>query len=170
MPTETFRTNVEWNITQIAVFIYHAENTNGRARSGYYKAAIMLAASIAEAIAFKILEKNSNLVMPLEEWKCIYSNPLPVKYKSDRDNPLSICERLQPRFTLSKQTDFIKVNEVCQKLQLFDNRLFKKIEKVRTLRNKIHIQGLGNIDRSYTKKQLEFVSSVIDNLVEILEE
>lgn len=169
MSTETFKINVAWHIRQILVLNFHAENVNGRARSGYYKSAIMLAASVAEAISFKILEKNNNLKMPLEDWKCIYSSPLPARYKSERGNRLSICERSQPSFLLSKQTDFKKVNEVCKKLKLFDDKLFKKVEKIRVLRNKIHIQGLDNIDRSYTKKELVFVSSVVGELVSILD-
>ncbi len=78
---------------------------------------------------------------------------------------LSICEREQSKFKLGKQTDFKKVNEVCCKLGIFSSKFFKKIEKVRSLRNKIHIQGLSNLDRSYNKRQLDFISSVMDSLL-----
>jgi hypothetical protein len=169
MSSEAFNTNIEWNFAQIAVFIFHADQVNGRAKSGYYKAAILLAASIAEAFAFKILEKNNGLPMPPEDWRCVYSNPLPSKYKSNTGNLLSICERIQPTFKLTTQTDFKKVNEVCKKLGLFDKKLFIRIERVRILRNKIHIQSLDNVNRSYTRKQLENVSSVINDLVSIYE-
>ena len=124
----------------------------------------MLAASVVEALAFKLLEVNRGVDMPLEDWRCIESNPLPKKYVVDGAQ-LSICKRIQHKFQLKKHTDFKKVNEVNRKLGIFSENFFKKIEKVRELRNKIHIQGLNRPDRSYTKKELKFISSVMDALL-----
>jgi hypothetical protein len=165
MNSETFNKNVQWNLEQVAVQVGHAERVKARARSGYYKSAIILAAAITEALAYKLLEQNNNLEMPLEDWQCIRSNFLPQTYKSTKGNKLSICERIQPRFKLTKQTDFKKVNEICFTLKIFSKKFFRKIERVRKLRNKIHIQGLENIDRSYRKKELEFISSVMNELL-----
>lgn len=165
MLTETFSKNVKWNLEQIAVQVGHAESVKTRARSGYYKSAIILAAAIVEALAYKTLEQNSSLDMPLEDWKCICSNFLPNKYQSNNGERLSICERKKLKFELNKQTDFKKVNEVCLTLGIFSKKLFNKIERVRKLRNKIHIQGLNNLDRSYTKHELEFISSVMNELL-----
>ncbi|MDD3101738.1 MAG: hypothetical protein PHE59_01155 [Patescibacteria group bacterium] len=165
MNIDTFYKNVKWNLEQIVVQVGHAEGVKGRARSGYYKSAIILAASIIEALAYKILEQNYSLEMPLEDWKCVRSNFLPEQYKSDKGERLSICERKRFKFELNKQTDFKKVNEVCHFLNVFSTKSFKKIEKVRKLRNRIHIQGLDDLDRSYTKKELEFVSSVMNELL-----
>ncbi|MFA5413250.1 MAG: hypothetical protein WC348_01790 [Patescibacteria group bacterium] len=165
MISEAFKRNVLWNLEQVAVQVGHAEKVRTRARSGYYKAAIILAAAIVEALVYKILEQNNTLKMPLEDWRCIRSNFLSQRYKSDKGERLSVCERIRPQFELNKQTDFKKVNEVCLALKIFPKKIFKKIEKIRTLRNKIHIQGLDNIDRSYTKHELEFISSVMDELL-----
>lgn len=165
MDIDTFNKNVEWNIDLVGLQVLHAELVKGRARSGYYKTAIVIAASIVEALAYKILEQNNSLEMPLEDWRCVRSNILPKAYKSETGERLSICERKKPRFTLNKQTDFKKVNEVCFALKIFSRKLFDKIEKVRKLRNKIHIQGLDNLDRSYTKHELEFISSVMNELI-----
>ena len=165
MNTETFDKNVEWNLEQIAVQVGHAEKVKTRARSGYYKSAVILAAAIVEALAYKVLEKSNSLEMPFEDWRCIRSNLLPQQYKSDRGERLSICERIKPKFKLNKQTDFKKVNEICFALRIFSKKLFNKIEKIRKLRNKIHIQGLDNLDRSYTKSELEFIGSVMNELL-----
>lgn len=165
MQTEVFNKNVVWNLVQIAVQVGHAEKVKTRARSGYYKSAIILAAAIVEALAYKILEKNNYMEMPLEDWKCTKSNLLSTDYRSKNNERLSICERTQPEFKLTKQTDFKKVNEICLSLGLFSKRLFNKIEKIRHLRNKIHIQGLSDLDRSYTKHELEFISSVMNQLL-----
>lgn len=164
MNGDTFNQNVRWNLEQIAVQVGHAEKVKGRARSGYYKAAIILAASVVEALAFRILSKSS-LNMPLGDWQCKNSSFLPTFCQSKNGNRLSVCERVQPTFKLERNTDFKKVNEVCFKIKVFSKNFFEKIEKVRNLRNKIHIQGLSNLDRSYTKKELEFVSSVVNELL-----
>lgn len=162
---DAFNKNVNWNLEQIAVQFGHAQAVKGRARSGYYKAAIVLTASIVEALTYKVLEKNKIVDMPLEDWECKNSHLLPSIFTSRSGVRLSICERNQQKFALTKFTDFKKVNEVCLKLNIFPKKLFFKIEKVRKLRNKIHIQGLDAIDRSYTKKELEFASSAVNELL-----
>jgi hypothetical protein len=163
-----FFKNIQWNLEQVSVQSVLARKVKGRARSGYYKAAIIIASSVVEALAYKILSRENTERMPWEDWKCIKSNHLSPRYKSEDGNILSICERIKPRFRLEKYTDFKKVNEVCFKLEIFSKRFFRKIEKIRELRNKIHIQGLDNIDRSYTRNELEYISSVINNLLDML--
>jgi hypothetical protein len=166
MNTNAFNQNVEWNLEQVAVQVGHAESVKGRARSGYYKAAIIITASIVEALAFKVLEKNKVLEMPLEDWECKNSFLLPKNCVANSSKSrLSVCERSQRKFALTTHTDFKKVNEVCLKLQIFSNKFFNKIERVRKSRNKIHIQGLDSTDRSYRKKELEFISSVMNELL-----
>ena len=162
---ETFKKNIQWNLELIAVQVGHAEHVKGRARSGYYKTAIVLGSSIVEALSYRVLEKNNTLEMPLEDWECRNSQFLSESFKSTNGSRLSICERAQKNFSLTKFTEFKKVNEVCFKLNLFSKGFFKKIEKIRTLRNKIHLQGLKFIDRSYTKSELEFISSVMNELL-----
>lgn len=164
---DSFSENVRWNLRQVTVQVEHANKVNGRAKSGYYKAAIIMAASVVEALAYKILEQNNTaLEMPFEDWEYKNCSILPSRYKSVDGCNLVICETYKPVFCLNKHTDFSKVNRVCAKLGIFSDGFFMKIDKVRELRNKIHIQGLGNIDRSYTKKELEFVSSVLEELLE----
>ena len=70
MLSEDFYRNLIWNIKQITVQTAQAERVNGRARSGYYKVAIILVASVVEALAFKVLEKNKILEMPPKDWQC----------------------------------------------------------------------------------------------------
>lgn len=167
MNIEIFEQNIKWNFAQVAVQSKHADQVNGRAKSGYYKAAIIIAASVVEALAYKILSdaENRGVELPLENWWCKNSYLLPENYKGSGDCRLSICERRQSKFKLDKFTDFKRVNEICLKLKLFDKNFFNEIEKVRNLRNKIHIQGLEDLDRSYTKKELEFVSPIIVKLL-----
>ncbi|MDP4011780.1 MAG: hypothetical protein Q8P72_06165 [Candidatus Roizmanbacteria bacterium] len=164
MISEVFKKNVKWNIEQASIQFAQAGRVNGRERSGFYKASVMLAASVVEALAFKLLETNNHREMPFDDWTCRESYLLPEQYISDGSR-LSICKRAQEKFELKKHTDFKKINEVCYKLNLFSDKFFEDIEKIRTLRNKIHIQGLEYVDRSYTKRELEFISSMIPLLL-----
>ena len=79
---------------------------------------------------------------------------------------LAICKRRQPRFQLKTHTDFKAVNETCLKLSIFMRPFFKHIERVRETRNKIHLQNLDRVERSWTKRDLEMVSSVLNGLID----
>ncbi len=164
MDLKIFEQNIKWNISQIISQNSQAQMLRGRAKSGFYKAAIIFASSVVEALVFNLLEKKGDTEMPLEEWNCIESNLLPQTYVIDGSR-LSICKRGRQKFQLRKHTDFKKVNEICLKLNIFSHEFFEKIEKIRELRNKVHIQGLNHVDRSYTKRELEVISSVIDDLL-----
>lgn len=126
MNVEIFKKNVLWNISQIAVQFQHAEQVNGKAKSGYYKAAIMIASSVVEALAYKLLKENEKQNMPLDDWKSFRYYQLPQQYKSINGKFLSICERTQFPFELTKHTDFKKVNEICYKLKLFSSFFSEK--------------------------------------------
>ena len=52
----------------------------------------------------------------------------------------------------------------------FQKRLFNKVETVRKMRNKIHIQGLKFIDRRYTEGEVKRISTIIDELLVALNE
>ncbi len=163
MKREIFQQNIEWNYKQVFNQFVQAQKVNGRAKSGFYKAAIIFSASVVEALAYKLLERNLEKEMPLEDWSCAESTLLPNTFIVNGSR-LSICKRIQQRFQLKKHTDFKKVNEICKKLNIFSQSFYEKVEKIRELRNKVHIQGLDRTDRSYTKRELELISFVMDEL------
>lgn len=164
-----FIDNINWNIDQISVQTSHAESVKGRARSGYYKAAIILAASVVEALAYRLLEVNQGKEMPFEDSDCYESITLPASLLPDQAGyNLMICKRTKKRFKLESRTDFSKVINISFKLSLFSHKFKLKLDKIRELRNKVHIQGLKDTDRSYTKKELESVSYAINKLIELL--
>lgn len=170
MHEQAFWKNLEWNLNQMIVQSEQAKNVNGRARSGYYKSAILLGCSVAEALAHRLLSKRMGALktedVPFDDWECFDSKPLPDNYPAEGIK-LAICRRRRPRFVLSDQTIFKRVNEMCQKIGIFSVSEFEKIEWLRKeMRNKIHLQGLSDIERSWTKKDLDRVSSVIVFLVD----
>ncbi len=163
MKTEIFQKNLEWNANQVFAQINQAEQFKGRARSGFYKAGIIFASSVVEALAYKLLEKNLEEKILLDDWSCSESTLLPKTFVVNGSR-LSICKRVQQEFQLKRHTDFKKVNEICLKLSIFSQPFYERVEKIRELRNKVHIQGLNRMDRSYTRKDMEFISYVMDEI------
>lgn len=65
--------------------------------------------------------------------------------------------------------DFNLLNECAyKKAWLYNEDIFKKVDKIRKLRNKIHLMKLGDIDRKYTKEQLDEVFAIAGELFKII--
>jgi len=161
------RANIEWHIQLIAIQVRHAEKVKGRARSGYYKLATLLIASIVEAIVHALLVRKLGIdgVISTGDYETYECSPLPKKFCPQDD--LVICKRRKEEIKLRKNPDFAILNHTCLKEQLFSKSFLNKVESVRKIRNKIHIQGLGHIDRSYTKNSVEKLSEVMNNLLNL---
>ena len=163
----TLRANVNLVLNQIVIQVRHADNVRGRARSGYYKVAILLAATVVEALAHSILKLklNDGATPPLGGWECYESYNLPKSHQPTT-HLLSVCKRRKSVFRLTNKTDFVRVNETCRDLGIFSSNFFQKIDRVRIMRNRIHLQSLNRVDSSYTKKQLDSVGYVINKLID----
>lgn len=163
----TLKANVSLVLGQIAIQVRHATKVRGRARSGYYKVAILLAATVVEALAHSILKSklDGGARLPPGGWECYESHDLPASHQPT-GHRLSICKRRQLPFQLTNKTDFIRVNEACRDLGVFSGAFFKKVDRVRTMRNRIHLQSLNRVDSSYTKSQLDSVGYVVSKLID----
>ena len=53
-----------------------------------------------------------------------------------------------------------QVNSLCKKHNLITKNIFDDIDRVRILRNRLHISTLKVIEKDYSKMDLEFVFSV----------
>jgi|GEM_PF-4522871 len=51
---DTLRKNIAWNLKQVVIQLSHAHKVKGKARSGYYKIALMLDCSVVEALAHEL--------------------------------------------------------------------------------------------------------------------
>ncbi|HKC14489.1 MAG TPA: hypothetical protein VKC89_00775 [Patescibacteria group bacterium] len=164
--TATLKSNIEWNIVQISLQINHANSVNGKAKSGYYRVSILLAAAVAEALAHTLLKDklDGGMIPPDEGWECFETHDLPDSHQPTTHR-LSVCKRRKLPFQLTNKTDFVKVNKISKDLGIFSNAFFVKMDKVRILRNKIHLQSLTIVDRSYNKDQLDSIGYVIGKLL-----
>ena len=159
------RGNIDWHIQLIAIQVSHAEKVQGRARSGYYKLAVLLIASIVEAVVHALLVRKlgTDGVIETEDYETYECLSLPEGFSLKGE--VAICKKRKKIFQLKKNPDFAVLNNACVRERLLSLKLFNEVESIRKVRNKIHMQGLDHIDRSYTKSSVERFSEVMDNLL-----
>ena len=57
--------------------------------------------------------------------------------------------------------DFIRITDLCYKYKIIKLKKLKEdIDLVRELRNRLHIGGLSEIDKEYTRSDLEFCFNI----------
>lgn len=160
-----FWSNIGWHLEQTVVQIQHANNVRGRARSGYYKAALLFSSAIIEALAHRILQRaiDTGLTTP-EQSEDYEHHLLPGQFAVDGYRVV-VCKRKKVNFRLLPNTDFVRVNQVAKEMSVFPKRLYNKVERIRRLRNKIHLQGLNYVDRKHRLHQVDYIADVMVALV-----
>jgi hypothetical protein len=164
---KNLRDNVNWNVELIANQLKHAQLAKGRARSGYYKLAVIIGASIVEAFVHLLLLNNikDGEVLRTGKKETYECSPLPKNFYRVPGEELVIAKRRDEIISIKGNTDFVILNRVCLEKGLFTKRFFRKVEAVRTIRNKVHIQGLGYVDRSYTRHDVEKIAMIANELL-----
>lgn len=138
-----------------------------------YKNMIFYTATIVESclnycIGYLINKKqlSEGDIMPAE-WK--YKNCIVL---FDVEDGLKICgaHKIKTYEKFKSSTQFITLNKIAREAGILDNELFKKAEKLRVLRNRIHLAALDNKDDFYTKKDVETAFSYANNIISKIEE
>lgn len=80
-------------------------------------------------------------------------------------------KRLKKEESIDGFIDFALLNAFCRdKAKIYDQSLYEEIDKVRKLRNKIHLMKLSHLDRKYTNAQLNYVAGIANKVLNIVEE
>lgn len=79
-----------------------------------------------------------------------------------------LCKREKIDVCLTAKTDFSVLNNACLDHKIYGKRLYNHIDKIREIRNKIHLQGLESADTCYQKKDVERVAGIAVRLFKIL--
>lgn len=127
--------------------------------SSFRKTIIIYTVSIIEAFLLWKLKKiiKSDKIKLKENWE--YKDIKKIHtLKNDPLKEIVWCKRKNQEKNISK-LNLVEVNRLCGKYKIIKKDIFKEVEKVRALRNKLHIGGLREL-RIYTKDDLEFVFSV----------
>jgi len=151
----------------IADLLFVSNNFPESNKNYFYKTCILYSASLIEShIHFCVLnswftEYRSN------NWT--YKN---IKELHTCDDWFKIMswKREKDMININWNIDFNILNTFAYKTaNIYNEDIFKKIDKVRKLRNQIHLMKLEDIDRKYTKEQLDEVFEISRELFKIIE-
>ena len=165
--TATLFQNVETTVEDVGVMLSHAQQVTHSQRTTYYRSALFLSASIAEAILYELirrhLDNNPELcnVKTSTKYKKIHTLPRVVR----SDKQLVVCEKETHPFRLGGQTGFKEMNEFALNAELITRSIFNRLENVRKRRNEIHLHALSSSRRNFTKRDIEKTANVTHLLV-----
>ena len=61
------------------------------------------------------------------------------------------------------------MNKIAKRCNLFNEQLFKKSEKLRKVRNKIHLATLAEIDNKYSQSDIDDVFEIAKDIINRIE-
>lgn len=135
-------------------------------RSSFRKTAIVYTASIIEALLvwfLKSMVSEENLTRETKSFKI--SRELYKINNQDRIVLGSHVVNIEP-VKLGK-INLGDINTLCRDHSVINEQIYKDVDKVRILRNRLHIGTLAAIDSEYSIKDLEFVFSVAREIKKI---
>lgn len=158
--------NIEITIGDIIRLLDDAAHVNTRARTVYYKCALLFAASILEALVYDFVkchcQLKPSLLSQVDSKKLNYLQPLSSAMLGT-SKKLVIAEEVHDPATIKKVTYNSKpMNRFCLDSGLVDKGLFDELEYARKKRNQIHLQTLDSTSRSYTIKMIDRVGLAIE--------
>lgn len=155
------RENMDITFDHLTELVYLSEspNYNSILKSSFRKTTIIYTASIIEAMLFWFL-KNKISESELKRETKIFKISKEI-YKINNKEKIVLGEDLikteQIKFS---KLNLVDINTLCKDNRIITDSMFKNIDKVRELRNKLHIGTLTVIETDYSKDDLEFVFSV----------
>ena len=166
--------NIQWNLHQSNSIFLDAGERNSRQRSGYYKASLLLVASVVEAAVFLIVKdfyyNNPDVIDYRNEYSYRFLHRLAPELFKEKEDVFGIYKKEKKMFVWKDDISFQSLNQIGLKHKIFARSLYNKLERVRLQRNKIHLQSLRERDHKYTKRDVEYVFSVAEDVFLLLSE
>ncbi|MCB9798528.1 hypothetical protein H6758_02280 [Candidatus Nomurabacteria bacterium] len=167
-----FKDNVNRRITAVSVQLSHAEKKgiSNVAKSSYYRAAIILLCTIIEGFVYQLVKRST----PKPKHVIDKAREYPIKHKIPAKSlgistDLYICEKKEKEISIDdKGVTFGRLNLYLKDKSIISESQYKILDKVRTERNKIHLQSLESNDTGYTKKKFNELAKSLDFLLKKL--
>ena len=135
--------------------------------SSLRKTIIIYTASVIEALLYHIIKQQigSQKICLEEEWH-YYDQKIFHKLDDDTE----IIGGYRKRITKDvNKIDFSTMIKLCKSHRLIKQQvLIKKLDRIRILRNRLHLGAIANIERKYTRIQLEFCNNVLEEVIRII--
>ncbi len=161
--------NIKTTFSDVAVQYKHAQSVGTRARTGYYRAAFILLASIVEAMLYRLIEKaidQDESVVQRQQFERIKKIQKVNSSHIGTNKTIYICEIYKENFILTpEKSKFSGMNTFCLTSGLIDLQLYKKIDKVVKKRKEIHLQGLVTKRRQYNELTLDMAGELMDEIL-----
>jgi hypothetical protein len=171
---QTLRSNIAISFQYVIFLIalideLGLENTS--ISSSIHKDMIVHTGSIIESCIHHCLKKyietgkvKSEDVMPTG-WEM--KNPKEV-YKLSKDEGICFALRHKKTEYLTDTTQLLTIIRAAKRADILSEPLYKKADKMRILRNKIHLKGLEGVDGSYDKtdsqEAFDIAKAIIENI------
>ena len=160
-----FAQNLRKRITAIIIQLTHADaqNISNVAKSSYYRAAAVLICTVVEGLVYYLVAKHSNrgIIGIRKELKQLHAIPSSVLKEGD----IVLAKKITTDIHINDEgVNFQKLNQYLKKHSIISNSEFKKLQFVRTERNKLHVQGIKGPDVGYTKKKIQKLTEPMDFL------
>ena len=136
-----------------------------------FKDMIVQSASILEClIHYKIKSLRDTGVVNIESLKLKvkeeYVNPKILYPLNLSEQLVIVIQRINNR-DIADDEQFIILNRCAKRIGLFNQANFLKAEKIRILRNKVHLFGLNDTDNNYAKADVDEVFSDLHELLKL---
>ena len=151
----------------IADLLFVSNNFPESNKNYFYKTCILYTASLIESHIHYCV---------LENWFEEYQSKI-FTYKNIKE--LHICDdgfkimswkREKEKISINWNIDFNILNTFAYKTaKIYNEDMFKSIDKIRKLRNQIHLMKLEDLDRKYSKKQLDDIFEISRDLFKTIE-
>jgi hypothetical protein len=165
IPLETNRlNNVARILGDISVLAVHLKTPglSNTAKSAYYRAVIILACTVVEALVYEVIKAKNSGGNPVICSKKEFRHKQSISSTITGGVSLVICEPRQMDTLLEDSTcKFQDMNKFCKDNGYVTAKEFERLNYVRTKRNNIHVQGIQNRDRGYTKQQFKLIFEAI---------
>ena len=163
---DALRANLDTAIQHTTELVAIADNYDKILSSSFRKTVIINTASIIEALLqWKLKKKVETKEVELsDEWK-FYD--IKILHKINASEEVVGAKRKKERKQVSK-LDFVRIIDLCVKHKIVTEHFSKDLHKVRELRNRLHLGGLEEVEKEYTKRDLNFVFGVAERVIGVV--
>lgn len=166
----SLRTNLDITLDHISHLLGLAESKLYQHKtllvSSLRKTIIIHTASIIEALLLWELKQqvSAKKIELSDEWK--YQD-IKIIHKFNQSEQIVAGKRKKELKALD-QLDFVRIIDLCYKHKVVEKRIFENLNKVRKLRNKLHLGNLRGVEKLYTPSDLKFVFQIAKKTKEIV--
>ncbi len=140
---------------------------NKLSRSSFRKTIIIHTASIVEALLFYLLKESfSEKDLEKSEWRFEYNKKNEL-FQVNKNHKIVAGNYKEIRKNIDfKKLNLGQINDLLYEKKIISKTIYKKVDKVRDLRNDQHLSR-HKIIKDYSKKDIEFVFSVAKEVKDI---